>query len=255
MFEDSFVAKARENGMAATCCASYEDYEALLGRDPAEQKLFNDSLRVNYSEFFRNSLTFSTLEHIILPTLIRKAREENRRELRIWSAGCALGQEPYSVAILIEELGKIAVPPIDYRIFATDLSMVDIAAAHAGCYSAESLGNISGKRLDRWFSHKNSVYTISPELTSHIEFSAFDLLDAQLSSPPSSIFGGFDLILCCNLLFYYKPEYRKSILDKLILSLGREAYLVCGETERGYIIENGFREVYLQSAIFKPTNV
>jgi chemotaxis methyl-accepting protein methylase len=208
------------------------------------------STYVNYSEFFRNPLTFAVLEKIVLPDLIRRARELGRRELRIWSAGCAGGQEVYSVAMLLEELFEKSQQTFDYRIFATDAREAHIALGRSGVFNSDSLDTIGLKRLNRWFSPQGTQWAVSPLLAEHIDFSVFDLLDGELRSPPASIFGAFDMVICCNVIFYYKPERREIILNKLTKCLGEEAYLVTGETERGFILENGFREVCPQSAVF-----
>lgn len=209
-----------------------------------------ESPYVNYSEFFRNPLTFAALEKIAVPELVRKARKAGRRELRIWSAGCAAGQEAYSIAMVIEELLEKTSQAFDYRIFATDACEAHVSLARAGVFGPDTLGNMGLKRLDRWFSRAGARYTVSPALAKHVAFSVFNVFENALSSPPESIFGNFDLVLCCNVLFYYKTGPREKILDKLAAGLGPGAYLVTGETERGFIMENGFRELFPESAVF-----
>jgi chemotaxis protein methyltransferase CheR len=250
MYDDSFLAKTLDARIAETGCETLEAYDTLLGRDGAEVDALVTALHIGYSAFFRNPLTFAVLERIILPEIIRKAREAGRREVRIWSAGCAAGQEPCSVAILLEELLEKTGRAFDYRIFATDVREAQIVLAHTGVYTPDALGNAGLQRITRWFSPQGSGYKALPKLAGRIDFSVHDLLGSRLRSPPPSIFGDFDLILCCNLLFYYSAKCRKSILEKLGHSLGREGYLVTGETERGFMIENGHHEMFPQSAVF-----
>jgi chemotaxis methyl-accepting protein methylase len=251
MYDESFLAKTQETRMAAIGCKSPAEYAALLVRDSAEQEVFYASLHVGYSQFFRNHLTYAVLEKIVLPELLKKALGNGRREIRIWSAGCSAGQEPYSIAILLEEIIVESKLPIDYRIFATDARESRIVKARTGRFSDEVLGNISLKRLGRYFVHQGFLYTIASSIAAHVDFSVFDQLDNTKYCPPSSIFGDFDLILCCNMLYYYNAEARKLILSKLTNCLGSNAYLVTGETERGFIIENGYSEVFEQAAVFK----
>ena len=255
MYDESFLAQSIEKRMTETGCGSPEEFNSLLLSDSGEEDAFYGSLHINYSEFFRNPLTFAVLEEIVLPELIRKAHDQGRRELRIWSAGCASGQEPYSVAILLEELMESVVERFEYRIFATDVCTTRIAAGCAAEYSFQELCNVSLKRITKWFSRQGDSYKVNPRLTGRIVFSMFDVLDSRLSCPPESIFGNFDLILCCNLLFYYTAQYRKSILEKLTNSLGSEAYLVTGETERGFIMEHGYREIFPWAAVFRRGNL
>jgi chemotaxis methyl-accepting protein methylase len=251
IYNDAFLAKSIETRMKATGCATRQEYEAMLERDQGEDLTFLDSLHISYSEFFRNSLTFSVLEHIVLPKLIRNARETGRREIRIWSAGCAGGQEPYSIAILLEELIKNNCFETGYRIFASDVNKLQVRLARAGVFSEESMSNVTRKRLSSWFIRNGQQYAVHPELAEHIEFSEFDMLDSGMSCPPQSIFGGFDLVFCCNILFYYKQEQSARILSKIANCLGRDAYLVTGEAERGFVTGNSFKEAFPQSAIFQ----
>lgn len=250
MFDEKFLARTLKARMTETRCASTEEYNDLLARDSAEEDAFAASLLISHSEFFRDSLTWAVVERIVLPDLVAESHDKDRRELRVWSAGCAAGQEPYSMAMLIGELPESNGRKVDYRIFATDARDEQISKARTGFFTEEALGNVDLKRLKRWFSHIRHGYSIVPKLAGHVDFSAFDLLDNKASSPPPSIFGCFDIVLCRNLLFYYRPKYRKAIIDKLNRCLNKGAYLATGETERAYVIENGFREIVPKSAVF-----
>ncbi len=107
------------------------------------------------------------------------------------------------------------------------------------------------KRVSKWFTKLGDSYLVNDELKENIEFSVFDLFNERYSCPPTSIFGDFDIIVCANLLFYYKPEYRKKIIKKTSNSLSKNGYLITGETERDILMQTGFREVYPQTAIFQ----
>ena len=91
---------------------------------------------------------------------------------------------------------------------------------------------------------------VRPELKRHIDFSTFDLFCDTLSCPPASIFGDFDLVVCANLLFYYKDDCRKAILAKTGNCLADGGYLISGETERDIVMRSDYREIYPQAAIF-----
>jgi chemotaxis methyl-accepting protein methylase len=283
-YEDTFLDKSIQKRMTETDCGSLEDYCSFLEQDKSEGKLFLSSLHVSYSEFFRNPLTFAVLERIVFPGMLgcqeggRIGESANRsigeseygsagvqekphthpltrkRELRIWSAACASGQEPYSLAILLEELKSLDSDNIGYRIFATDQDEAQINEARRGIYPAEALSNMNLRRLNRWFSENGDTYAVKPELKGNIDFSFFDLFSEDLSSPPGSIFGDFDLVICANLLFYYKKEYRKIILEKTGNSLASGGFLVAGETEREILMNYGYREVFPQSAVFTLRN-
>jgi len=216
-----------------------------------EAFVFRCRLTNSYSEFFRNPLTFACLEQIILPQLIEKKKIKKENQIRIWSAACASGQEAYSIAILCDELIEAQKSDLNYLIFATDTNPDEILNAQKGVYQTATLGKVTLKRIQTYFNPAGETFSIVPQLRNQIDFSVFDLISDQESSPPSSIYGNFDLVFCSNLLFYYKPEYRMRILEKIGNSLSKGGYLITGEAEREIIKGNNYREVFVNSAIFQ----
>jgi chemotaxis methyl-accepting protein methylase len=128
---------------------------------------------------------------------------------------------------------------------------MQVNKAVEGRYSANALDNVSLKRANQWFTKHGDVYTVKQDMKKRIDFSVFDLCNEQLVCPPASIFGDFDLVVCANLLFYYKPEYQKIIVEKAGNCLTNGGYLITGETERDIVLGYNFREVFPQSAIFQ----
>jgi len=250
-YDDSFLIKSLQKRITETHCSSTEDYFNCVEQNKSEGDVLFNSLHISYSEIFRNPLTFSVLESIILPSLILKKKNTTRKEIRIWSAACVSGQEVYSLAMLMEELKSGDNDKPNYRIFATDLNESQINEARAGKYPDLALNNLNLKRVKQWFNKLGETYTIKPELKFNIDFSVFDLFDEQLICPPESIFGDFDLVFCSNLLFYYKEEYRKLILEKIGKCMKSGGYLVTGEVERDILLRHNYREVFPQSAIFQ----
>jgi len=250
-YDVSFLNKSFNKRIAEVHCSSAEEYCTLLEQNKNEGQIFFDSLQISYSEFFRNPLTFSVLERIILPSIILNKKKIRNKEIRVWSAACASGQESYSLAMLFEELKTAGNNNLNYRIFATDSSESQIKEAGKGRYSIDAINNLNLKRIKQWFTKHVDSYTIKPELKEHIDFSVFDLFSGQFSSPPASIFGDFDLVVCANLLFYYKNEYRKIILEKTSNCIANGGYLITGETERDILMKHNYHEVFPQSAIFQ----
>ena len=248
-FDGPFLEKSLQKRITETHCDSVDGYYKLLEQNHNEAKAFIDSLQIHYSEFCRNTLTFATLEHIILPMLVYK--NNLRKEIRIWSAACAGGQEAYSLAMICEEIKSQSHDKFKYRIFATDQNEVCIDVAERGRYPGPALNRLKLKHANQWFSKHNDMYTVKPALKSNIDFTVFNLFDGKLICPPASIFGDFDLIVCANLLFYYGPAFRKIIIEKLTASLADGGYLVTGETERDILMKFGYDEIFPQSAIFQ----
>jgi chemotaxis protein methyltransferase CheR len=230
-YNESFLVKSLEKRLQTTS-ETAPAYLARLSEDGAEAETFYRSLRIGYSDFFRNPTTFALLEQQILPGLVEKKARNGQGEIRIWSAGCSAGQEAWSVAILLDEQAAACKQTVPFRIFGTDLSEADLAFARTGVYSAAAVGNVRLRHLNSCFTLQGDTYAISSRIKSRVDFSVYDLLDANTSCPPASIYGDFDLVLCSNVLIYYQPKAQHIILDKLRQSLAAGGYLITGETER-----------------------
>ncbi len=250
-YEISFLDTSLQKRMTETGYDSLEAYCAFLEQSDSERTTFIESVHISHSKFFRDPLSFTVLERIILPSIVLRSKNCGRNEIRIWSAACAGGQEAYSLAILLEELVKSDTQTFTYRIFATDQSEAQVNEAMKGQYAASALDSVSLKRAGEWFTREGDVYTVSAKLKKHIEFSTFDLLNEETGCPTASIFGDFNLVICANLLFYYKDQYRKAILKKIGNCLAPGGYLMTGETERDIVKKYNYQELFPQSAIFR----
>lgn len=248
-YDRFFLEKSIQKRIDDTGCGSVEAYLGLLNSNKEEERLLVESMQINYSEFFRNPLTFAVLEKLIFPALMKEKAEKGQKEIRIWSSACAKGQEAYSIAMILEEL--CAGDNINYRIIASDAVENNIEKAERGMYFLSELNYVNMERLSGWFIKKGELYGISDTLKRNIQFSCFDCFSEQYSYPPESVFGDFDLILCANLLFYYQPEYRLKIIDKVVHSISENGFVVTGDTEREIWSRFGFQEIYPQSAIFR----
>ena len=250
-YDDDFIGKSILRRIQHNNCATKKDYISFFRESNIESGLFLDSLFINYSEFFRNSLTFAVLENLILPGILLKNSNNKKKEIRIWSAACAAGQEAYSLAMLLTEHKSAEGKMINFRIFATDYSEAQVTQAQQGQFQPIALNNLNLKRMTQWFKKRGENYIVKPELKERIDFSVFDLSCENHSCPPNSIYGDFDIVLCANLLFYYNTEYRKKIMDKARHCLSKGGYVITGETEREIMLQYNFEEVYPQSCIFR----
>ena len=251
MYESYFLQKSIEKRITLLNLTDAGDFEHLLSENKEEANALLGSLNICYSEFFRNPLSFALLEQMILPRIIEDKPENS--EIRIWSAGCAAGQEAFSIAMVLDDLIRRKEKNIRFRIFGTDISVKAIEKAGRGVYDASEVQNISLKMISQYFTRQGESYVISQNLKDCIDFSHDDLLDPRSVSPSKSIYGDFDLICCSNILFYYKPEIRQMILSKLYISLSPKGYLITGEAEREIVAKFKFRPVMLPAAIFQKT--
>jgi len=251
LYDQDFLLRSALKRLEACGLSSLPDYAAALRENRAEADNLYNSLNISYSEFFRDPLAFSLLEQALLPGLLRLAED---REIRVWSAGCAGGQEAYSVAMLLANLCAGRARPPKVRIFATDISGRALASAAAGVYAADALRNVRLEYLERYFRAEGDAYALSDEIKAMVHFSRHDLLDERAACPPPAIYGGFDLVLCGNLLIYYGPEARGRMLAGLRTSLEPGGWLVTGEAERELVAAfGGFSAVFTPAAIFKKT--
>ncbi|HSM24918.1 MAG TPA: CheR family methyltransferase, partial [Anaerolineaceae bacterium] len=229
---------------------SIEKYLDYVSSNQAETYHLINSSNIHVSSFFRDSFTFAILEHVIIPEIIQRKLSTNRKEIRLWSAGCAAGQEAYSLAILMNEKLNDYEGKLDFRIFATDISEEILTQANLGSYRERDVSNVSFSRLTRWFSKQDSNYFIDNVLKTKISFSKQNLLSQKIKSPPDSLYGDFDIIFCSNVLLYYKPEIRKEILDRLNYSLSARGYLIVDKSEIEMIQFNDYRVAYPHTSIF-----
>ncbi|HHU32991.1 MAG: CheR family methyltransferase [Zhaonellaceae bacterium] len=193
----------------------YGDYLQALQKDEKQLLRFLDKVTINVSEFFRNPEIFKILEDDIFPKLLA-----NKQRLKIWSAACSNGCEPYSVAIILEDLN----PRISHRIEATDIDRKILAAAKAGVYNSRFVKNVTPERLRKYFLKDNDQYTICENIRNKVSFKYHDLLLDSYGT-------GYDLIICRNVTIYFTSESQDMIYTKFYQSLAPGGILFIGATE------------------------
>jgi len=232
-YDLSFLEKLLKKRLLFVDSKSIENYIDYLSNNRKEAEHFFETLNITYSEFFRDPLTFAILEKIVFPKLIEEKSDIG--EIRIWSCGCATGQEAYSIAFLVDKLYSKRTKPMQFRILATDISRNAIEIALGGTYKADAVENISLRMLKDYFICSGDSYTVIPKIKKMITFSTYDLLNSSSKYPPESIFGNFDVVFCSNLLYYYQSNIRQLMFKKLISSLGEKGYFVTSDVERGFV--------------------
>jgi chemotaxis protein methyltransferase CheR len=251
MYDHSFLEKTIQSRMSLSSCQNADSYLDYLARVSDESRQLVKQLRNSYSEFFRNPLTFSVLEQVVLPRIFDEKRKNPSGEIRIWSAGCASGQESYSLAILLDDFINSHFPGFSYRIFATDNSVLELESARKGVYTFNSVKNIRLGYAEKYFNRSEDNFHLNQIVKDQVDFTVYDLLDKESSSPPASIYGDFDLIMCSNVLFYYQPDYQQVILRKIYRSLKPGGFFITGEAEIQIVSSyKGFRPFLLPAAIF-----
>lgn len=220
-----------DNRILKTKSTSPQEYLLLLKESAGEAKKLLNNFLINVSHFFRDPLVFEFIKERVLPELIAQIETKGQKTFRIWSAGCAKGEEAYSLAILIDEYCKKEDVQIEIDFFATDYDLTALECAKKGEYKLGSLDEVKFKHQSRYFIKSGDKYTIEPSIKSKIQFSQYNLLDKNSYAPTDSIFGEFDLILCRNVLIYFNEESQNLIFDKLYKSLSENKLLVLGSAE------------------------
>jgi chemotaxis protein methyltransferase CheR len=198
-----------------------------------------ESMTTHETSFFRDPAVFDALSTDLLPALVRDRRDT--RTLRIWSAACSSGQEPYSLAILLLEAGLE-----DFRIeiLGTDLSSRILARASTGEYlQIEVNRGLPASQLVKYFRRAGGNWQIKDEVKRMVRFAAFDLRQS-----PAQL-GTFDLILCRNVLIYFDADTRKSILARLRSALSPGGYLMLGASETTFSMDPGLLRRTIRNTI------
>jgi len=198
--------------------ADFAEYARLLEKDPERRQEFKDYVTINVSEFFRDADRFRELERRVLPELLGASAT-----LRIWSAGCSIGAEPYSIAMLLRELA----PGRNHTILATDIDQTILDRARAGRgYQIGDVRNVGAERVGRWFvAETDGRYSVGPGARGLIRFEKHDLLRDRYPSGP------FDLIACRNVVIYFTEEAKDRIYQGFATALRPGGILFIGGTE------------------------
>lgn len=231
-YRTSFLERRLADFMQQNECENPDAYLDRLAADPAECGRLAGVLMVNVSCFFRNPIVFETLAQSVLPELVERKHQRGQRELRVWSAGCGMGEEAYSVAILLARLLRGEDATWSVHIFASDVNPENLHHAKAALYSAEQLANVRLSLFREYFApHGGELYGLNAPVRGMVRFCLDDLTARDRLAPSESVFGSFDLVLCRNVLIYFEPQTQAFVMTKLHRALAPQGYLVLGEAE------------------------
>lgn len=216
---------------------NYKEFIDKLDKDKDLLDRFKDRITINVTEFYRNPNMWDNLKTNIIPYLLKTG---NKRKITIWSAGCSTGEEPYSLAMLLDD----DFPNVDWKIVATDLDALVLKKCQAGRYGLYQVSTLDEDKKKKYFeevptSKINSsegflstekVFEISSNLKKRIEFKQHNLLE---DSFPKDV----DLILCRNVVIYFTEETKNELYQRFSKSLRQDGVLVIGNTE--HIVDYG----------------
>ncbi|MFI4913680.1 MAG: CheR family methyltransferase [Steroidobacterales bacterium] len=203
---------------------SFAKYLVRLESDAAEMQQFCNAITTNLTSFFRERHHFEILARKLLPALER--RNAASRRIRIWSAGCSTGEEPYSIAMVVAEtLGRL--PAWDIRILATDIDSNVLAHARRGLYERGRLEKLDAARITRWFEPQaeGGQYQVCDEIKRLITFNTLNFMSEW------PLKGPFDVIFCRNVIIYFDRDTQRHVLRRMAALQGIGDHLILGHSE------------------------
>ncbi|MBN1916569.1 MAG: protein-glutamate O-methyltransferase CheR [Verrucomicrobia bacterium] len=240
-FEDSkqyFVEKRLERRMQDLRIVDPEEYLRRLEADLGRAELHNliEELTVNETYFFRNVPQLEGFSTKVLPRLIAAKRQAGTRTLRIWSAACSTGEEPYTLAIILRE----ALPDLTnwhVEVLGTDIDRNALRTAHRATYEARSVKDVPPDLLTRYFTVSDGKWQVAPEVTKLVSLQQVNLIDKHAMRRMS----GFDVIFCRNVLIYFDDSSRRLTLGYFYDALNPGGYVFLGHSESVGRITAAFR--------------
>ena len=216
---------------------SFRDYLKLL-EDESGQELveFTNALTTNLTSFFREPHHFEYLKNEAIPALIKR---RSSQRLRLWSAGCSTGEEPYTIGITVQEAMEHYIRNWDVRILATDLDTNVVAKGRSGIYEQERVNGIEDARLRKWFRKGRDAHTgkvsVSEKIRDLITFKQLNLLHEWPMQGP------FDIIFCRNVVIYFGKETQQELFNRYADLLADDGYLFIGHSENLHKITDRFQ--------------
>jgi chemotaxis protein methyltransferase CheR len=214
----------------------FDQYITILKKSPEDEMVeFVNSITTNLTSFYREKHHFEYLSGTVLKYLQQARRQEKR--IRIWSAGCSTGEEPYTIAMTLRE----AIPDIDYwdvKILATDIDTGVLAKAKAGVYQKDKINGVSDAQFKKWFlkaaEDDSNEVKVSPKLQELITFKQLNLMQDWPMK------GSFDVLFCRNVVIYFNKDTQRVLFDRFANILKEDSHMFIGHSESLYKVTERF---------------
>jgi chemotaxis protein methyltransferase CheR len=203
-----------------------------------------NEITVGETCFFRNQPQLDALRTVVLPKIVEARAKLALRHLRIWSAGCSTGEEPYTLSMMMLEETAGKLKGWTFEILATDLNERSIAHCKRGAYGDYSTRNLTPYFKQKYFAARGEELHINPEVKLKVNFSRVNLLD----NTRMAFMKGIDIVLCCNVLIYFDVTSKQRVIQHFYNNLLPHGYLFLGHSESLYGVSEDFRLVHLPSA-------
>ncbi len=227
---------------------SYGDYYHFLRFDPSrrdELTRLAEVVTTNETSFFRNPPQLKIFQEKVLRKVLEEARKKGQKRLRIWSAGCSTGEEPYTLGIILHEELKMELAAWDIKITANDLSEAVLAAARRGIYSDYALRTTPPEMISKYFTKEENVYRITPRVKQLVNFGQINLNDRlALKRVERS-----QIVFCRNVIIYFDDDMKKRVISSFYDNLLPGGYLLIGHSESLHNISRTFKPEHHPGAI------
>ena len=219
---------------------SYSEYYKFLRFDVNKKQELNklfEMVTTNETSFFRNPPQLKTFQDVILADILDRCRKAGQRKLRIWSAGCSTGEEPYTLAIILHEVLKTEIRSWDIKITANDLSTAVLAAAQRGLYNEYALRTTPPEIIPKYFTKEGNVHKINPDVKRLVSFGQINLNDKeQLKKVEKS-----HIVFCRNVIIYFDDDMKRRVINGFYDNLLPNGVLLIGHSETLHNICRAFR--------------
>ncbi|MBO5235800.1 MAG: protein-glutamate O-methyltransferase CheR [Spirochaetaceae bacterium] len=224
---------------------SAQDYYRLITSNKEEMKLFLDAVTTNLTRFFRNQPHFDALVHYVVPHILELKKNQFDKKIRIWSAGCSTGEEPYTIAMILKD---ILPAPYSFEIMASDISLKSLMVGKQGFYPASRITGIPEKYLSRYFTKIEDGYQICDELMKTIRFDYHNLKFAPVTR-------NLDIVFCRNVLIYFDEPAQLQVINHFWDAMAPHSYLYIGHSESLFGMDTKFEFLKTNWACLYQKNV
>lgn len=219
-YKQDYIKRRLLSRMNSTRSKDFVEYHHYLKTHPEEEEKLRNALTINVTKFFRDLDVFDLVKKEIFPTILR-----DKRSIKIWSAGCSSGEEPYTYAIILHELGKTG-PGFNGAIIATDIDEEMLKKARLGVYEKNALENMSEAQISRHFDKKeDGKFYIKDHIKQIVKFQPHDLMKGQPAAK------GVDMVSCRNVTIYFNEQQKKDLVKLVHESLVKDGFYIMGMSE------------------------
>jgi chemotaxis protein methyltransferase CheR len=224
----------------------YLEYLTAPRNRDSELRLLLNEMTVGETYMFRSPAQLDALRNVILPQIMESKSRLGLKRIRLWSAGCSTGEEPYTLAMFLLEESQKLLAGWTFDILATDLNDNALTAAKAGIYGEYATRNISQAQRNKYFTkHDEKHLQVSEKLKSAVRFDRVNLSDDS----KMTFLKGFDVIFCCNVLIYFDLNSKRKVTQHFFANLLPGGYLFLGHAESLYQVDDQFRLVHFPGAV------